>query len=79
MIHIIEFSGISSVILASVAGICQKTKRLLTYSTIAHTGFIILSISCSSVNGSESLLIYTILYIFMSISSFAILLNFVNN
>jgi NADH-quinone oxidoreductase subunit N len=52
---------------------------LLAYSTIAHTGFIILSISCSSVNGSESLLIYTILYIFMSISSFAILLNFVNN
>ena len=77
---LLNFSGISSVILASVAGIYQKkTKRLLAYSTIAHTGFIILSISCSSVNGSESLLIYTILYIFMSISSFAILLNFVNN
>jgi len=76
---LLNFSGISSIILASIAGVYQKkTKRLLAYSTIAHTGFIILSISCSSIDGFESLIIYTVLYIFMGIASFSILLNFVN-
>jgi len=64
--------GLLSVCFASVAALYQKrVKRLLAYSTISHTGFILLGIGCGSVDSVKSCVIYIALYSVMSLSTFA--------
>ena len=67
--------GILSVCLASVAALYQKrVKRLLAYSTISHTGFILLGIACGSIDSVKSCVIYIALYALMSLSTFSIIM-----
>jgi NADH-quinone oxidoreductase subunit N len=69
------FSGFLSVFLAAFGGLYQKRlKRLLAYSAISHTGFILLGTSIASVGSIMSCVIYLVLYVFMSLASFSILL-----
>jgi NADH-quinone oxidoreductase subunit N len=49
-------SAVLSIIIGSVSAIFQKRlKRLFAYSTIAHTGFILLAFLCCSLDASKSL------------------------
>lgn len=67
--------GLLSVCFASVAALYQKRmKRLLAYSTISHTGFILLGIGCGSVDSVKSCIIYIALYSIMSLSTFAVIM-----
>jgi NADH-quinone oxidoreductase subunit N len=67
--------GILSVCLASVAALYQKrVKRLLAYSTISHTGFILLGIACGSIDSVKSCVIYIALYALMSLSTFSLIM-----
>jgi NADH-quinone oxidoreductase subunit N len=50
-------------------------KRLLAYSTIANVGYMILGVASISIEGIQSVLIYLILYMIMTIGTFAFLLN----
>jgi len=60
----------------SVSAIYQKRlKRLFAYSTIAHTGFILLAFLCCSLDASKSLVFYIIIYSCLTITTFAILIN----
>jgi NADH-quinone oxidoreductase subunit N len=69
-------TGLSSIVLASIAAIYQKKiKRLLAYSAISHIGFMILALSCYSLDSIKSVIIYIALYIFANISIFSLLLN----
>jgi NADH-quinone oxidoreductase subunit N len=67
-------SALGSVCFASVVALYQKRiKRLVAYSTISHTGFIILAIACLTVESVKTTMIYLVVYILMSLTLFAIL------
>jgi NADH-quinone oxidoreductase subunit N len=62
--------------IGSVSAIYQKRlKRLFAYSTIAHTGFILLAFLCCSLDASKSLIFYIVIYSTLTITTFAILIN----
>jgi len=73
---LIGFSGVLSIIIGSFSAIYQKRlKRLFAYSTIAHTGFILLAFLCCSLESSKSLIFYIIIYSCLTITTFGILIN----
>jgi len=60
----------------SISAIYQKRiKRLFAYSTIAHTGFILLAFLSCSLDASKSLIFYIVIYSCLTITTFAILIN----
>jgi NADH-quinone oxidoreductase subunit N len=72
---LLVIAGLISVCFASVAALYQKrVKRLLAYSTISHTGFILLGISCGSIDSIKSCFIYIALYSLMSLLTFSIII-----
>jgi len=74
--QIIIFSAMTSMIIGAIGAIEQKKiKRLLAYSAIGHIGYILIALSSATVEGIQSLLIYIIIYIIMSISIFSIALS----
>ena len=74
-------SGLGSICFASVAALYQKRiKRLMAYSTVSHTGFLVLGIFCSSVDSIKACTVYIILYILMTLTLFSLLfLSGINN
>jgi len=74
-------SGLGSICFASVAALYQKRiKRLMAYSTVSHTGFLVLGIFCSSVDSIKACTVYIILYILMTLTLFCLLfLSGINN
>lgn len=67
--------GLLSVCLGSLAALYQKrVKRLLAYSTISHTGFLLLGIGCGSVDSIRSCVIYMAVYSLMSLSTFSVIM-----
>lgn len=68
--------SILSIILGSIAAIYQvKIKRLLTYSMITNTSYIILSISLGDVSGLFVTLFYLISYVFIMIGLFFVFIS----
>jgi NADH-quinone oxidoreductase subunit N len=64
-------SALFSIILGSVAAIYQvKLKRLLTYSMITNTGYLLLSFSFGDVSGIYVTIFYLISYIFIMLGLF---------
>jgi NADH-quinone oxidoreductase subunit N len=73
---ILGVSAVLSIIIGSISAIYQKRlKRLFAYSTIAHTGFILLAFLCCSLEASKSLIFYVIIYSILTITTFAFLIN----
>jgi proton-translocating NADH-quinone oxidoreductase chain N len=73
---IIIFCSIASMIVGALAAMSQhKIKRLLAYSSIGHIGYILLGLCCASIEGTEALFIYLIIYVIMTINLFAIILS----
>jgi NADH-quinone oxidoreductase subunit N len=73
---ILGASAVLSIIVGSISAIYQKRlKRLFAYSTIAHTGFILLAFLCCSLEASKSLIFYVIIYSILSITTFGFLIN----
>ena len=67
-------SGLGSICFASVAALYQKRiKRLMAYSTVSHTGFLVLGIFCSSIDSIKACTVYIILYIVMTLTLFSLL------
>lgn len=74
---ILILSGLLSIFVGSLAAINQtKIKRLLAYSAIAHMGWILLGLAIGTVFSIQAALIYIILYIVMTINSFAFVLSY---
>lgn len=74
--QVLIFTSMTSMILGAVGAIEQKKmKRFLAYSAIGHVGYILIGISCGTLEGLQSSIIYIILYIIMSINVFSILLS----
>jgi NADH:ubiquinone oxidoreductase subunit 2 (subunit N) len=69
------FSAIASMIGGSFAGLAQlRIKRLLAFSSIGHVGYLLLALSCGTLEGVQGLVIYLVIYIIMTTNLFALLL-----
>jgi NADH-quinone oxidoreductase subunit N len=64
-----------SILIGSVSAIYQKRlKRLLAYSTIAHTGFILFGVVCMSIDSVSSLIFYLVIYSGLTVLLFSLLI-----
>jgi NADH-quinone oxidoreductase subunit N len=70
------FFSISSVIVGSFIALKQKKlKRLLAYSSINHVGYLLLAFSANSLEGTQALFFYLIVYMVTSLCIWSILLS----
>jgi NADH-quinone oxidoreductase subunit N len=77
---IIQFLSVMSMVIGVFGALFQTNiKRLLAYSTIANMGYMLLGVASLSIQGIQSVLMYLILYIIMTIGVFAFLLNLRRN
>ena len=75
-IIIISTSSLLSLIVGTIGGLTQsKIKKLFAYSTISHTGFILLSISINSLESIQAFIFYIIQYSISNLNAFIILLT----
>lgn len=66
-----------SLIIGTVVGLAQfRIKRLLSYSTISHVGFMLLALAVSGQESIDAFLFYLIQYSLTSLNTFFILLAF---
>jgi NADH:ubiquinone oxidoreductase subunit 2 (subunit N) len=73
---ILVFCSIASMLVGAFSALSQqKIKRLLAYSSIGHIGYILIGLTCGTPEGIESLLVYLVIYIVMTLNVFAILLS----
>jgi NADH-ubiquinone oxidoreductase chain 2 len=64
-----------SLIIGSIVGLSQfKLKRLLAFSTISHTGFLLLALAINSEQSIESFLFYIVQYSLTNLNTFLIIL-----
>ena len=72
-------SGLLSIAVGSMAALVQKKiKRLLAFSAISHTGFILLALCSGSYLSIKAATFYLIFYTLMTFSTFAIVMISVN-
>jgi len=64
--------SIASMLLGSFAAIGQRSiKRLMAYSSIGHMGYALIGLAVGTPEGIRGVLIYLIVYVFMSAGAFA--------
>lgn len=69
-------SSLISLIIGTVVGLAQtKIKRLLTYSTISHIGFMLLALAINSEKSIDSFLFYIIQYTITNLNIFLVLIS----
>jgi NADH-quinone oxidoreductase subunit N len=70
------FCGIASLFVGCFGALYQrKVKRLLAYSAVGHTGYLLIGLSSNSIQGVEAVFFYIIVYVFMGTAVFCIILN----
>lgn len=70
-------SSLLSLVIGTVGGLAQyRIKRLLTFSTISHVGFLLLALAINSEESVESFLFYLLQYSFTNVNVFFILIAF---
>jgi NADH-quinone oxidoreductase subunit N len=71
--------SISTMTLGNIAALRQDNmKRLLAYSSIAHAGYIFMGAAVSGSQGTQSMLVYLITYLFMNLGAFLIVIEVFN-
>jgi len=69
------FIGLLSIFCGILAAFYQKRiKRLLAFSTITHTGFILLGFLGYSAEASKTIVTYLVIYVFLTLLTFTLLL-----
>jgi len=75
--NLLLISSLLSLIIGSIVGLAQvRIKRLLTYSTISHVGFLLLALSINTEQSVEAFLFYIVQYTITNLNLFLILLSF---
>lgn len=70
------FSSFLSLIIGSVLGLRQfRIKRLYTYSTISHLGFMLLALSINSLESTQAFLFYLMQYSITNVNAFFLLIS----
>ena len=73
--QIIVFISIASMALGSFAAIGQQNiKRLMAYSSIGHIGFALVGLAANSETGVRGVVIYMLIYLVMTLGTFAFIL-----
>jgi NADH-quinone oxidoreductase subunit N len=73
--QIIVFISIASMVLGSFAAIGQTNiKRLMAYSSIGHMGFALVGLAANSEAGARGVVIYMLIYLAMTLGTFAFIL-----
>jgi NADH-quinone oxidoreductase subunit N len=74
--QIVSFISIASMVLGAFAAIGQRNiKRLMAYSSIGHMGFALVGLAAGTQAGVQGVVIYLIIYLAMTIGSFAVILS----
>lgn len=74
--QILAVLSVISMFLGSIAGIRQTNiKRLMAYSSIANMGFALMGLAAGNEAGVQAMLLYTAIYVVMSIGIFAWILS----
>jgi NADH-quinone oxidoreductase subunit N len=74
--QIVVFVSIVSMALGSFAAIGQRNfKRMMAYSTIAHVGFALVGLAAGTPEGIQGVLIYMVIYVSMTLGTFAVIVS----
>ncbi len=77
---VLQMLSVFSMVVGVFGALFQTNlKRLLAYSTIANMGYMMLGIASVSIEGIQSVLLYLMLYVIMTIGAFGFLLNLRRN
>ena len=77
--QIVVFLSIASMLLGAFAAIGQTNiKRLMAYSSIGHVGYALIGLAADSEIGTQSVLVYLAIYLFMTVGAFACILSMRN-
>jgi NADH-quinone oxidoreductase subunit N len=72
---VVWFFAILTMVVGAVVAITQRdVKRLLAYSTIAHSGFILVGVAAATKDGISSSIFYLLAYGFTSLAAFAVVM-----
>lgn len=75
--YLLFICSLLSLLIGTIGGLAQyRIKRLLTYSTISHVGFLLLALTINNEESVESFLFYLIQYSLTNINVFFILIAF---
>ncbi len=67
--------SILTMIVGNIVAIAQQNiKRLIAYSSIAHSGYILLGLVISNRMGLEAILLYLLIYLFMNLGAFGVVI-----
>jgi NADH-quinone oxidoreductase subunit N len=70
------YASLLSISVGSLSALYQKrVKRLFAYSTIAHTGFILLGVLCCSIESIKAMVVYIVIYSIVTVLTFSFLIN----
>jgi NADH-ubiquinone oxidoreductase chain 2 len=73
--NLLLISSLLSLIIGTVVGLAQtRIKRLLTYSTISHVGFILLALAINTEQSVDSLIFYIMQYSLTNLNTFLIVI-----
>jgi NADH-quinone oxidoreductase subunit N len=73
---VLIFVSISSVLVGSFAALRQKKlKRLLAYSSVSHVGYLLLAFSANSLEGTQSLFFYLVVYMITNFCLWSIVVS----
>ena len=73
--EIVIFAALASIVVGALGAIGQENlKRLLAYSSINNVGFVLIGLAAATPDGAAAMLTYLVIYIAMTLGSFAALL-----
>lgn len=71
---IVIVAAVLSMTVGNFAAVTQtNTKRLLAYSSINHAGYMLLGLIAGNATGIQGVLIYTLVYVFMTVGAFLVI------
>ncbi|BCJ90754.1 NADH-quinone oxidoreductase subunit N [Terrihabitans soli] len=74
--QIVVFISLASMLLGSFAAIGQRNiKRLMAYSSIGNVGYILIGLAAGTPDGIQGVLIYLLVYVVMTLGTFAVILG----
>ncbi|RCL03884.1 MAG: NADH-quinone oxidoreductase subunit N [Candidatus Tokpelaia sp. JSC161] len=77
--QIVIFIGLGSMIVGAFSGIGQRNiKRLMAYSSISHMGYALVGLSSGTLMGVQSVIIYMLIYMSMTLGLFSLILAMKN-
>lgn len=74
--ELLLLGGLISIFVGSIGAINQtKIKRMLGYSGVGHVGFMLIGVGVGTYASLQATMVYMVIYVIMTINSFAIVRN----